>query len=295
MSSCCICENEVAEEDPIFKCSSCKIKVHKYCYGIETESADWICSPCSEKKNGYVKCQLCLQKGGALKKTTCGRWVHVICALFTHGVKFSNESAMEPVEISNISKSGRNKMCSFCYSAQGYASSCAFSKCKNRLHISCAQKTSCLEEKLNTNDNSIHFKAYCKNHGNASSGLSTAGVKGVVNKKRQHQFKKQAAVLDCSWLMVEIDSQSTPKTSEKFNKRPSSFDSIFSVSTTENVQNIPPKKSKMMKSQENHSQIMDKCDASFKEIGVNTENDMIQRVSCAIFFRNLFHLIELHL
>lgn len=115
-------------------------------------------------KTNLVKCQLCLKKGDALKPTDCNKWVHVICALFTSGVKFLDESAMEPIDISNYPDSKRNKMCSFCYSSQGFCSTCSAKKCKNRLHITCAQKNETLKEVVDPDSLQIKFHAYCEYH-----------------------------------------------------------------------------------------------------------------------------------
>lgn len=99
---CSICEDEVTSENPIATCIECGLQVHVYCYGVTGQFASWMCSPCLSGKTKFVSCQLCLQKGGAMKETSCNKWVHVICALFTKGVMFCDEKSMEPVDISKV-------------------------------------------------------------------------------------------------------------------------------------------------------------------------------------------------
>lgn len=191
MASCCVCEDEITTDNPLNVCCDCDMKVHKLCYGIVDRTNNWKCSPCHLNQTSFVKCQLCLQKGGALKQTQCNKWVHVICALFTTGVTILNEETMEPIDISTVSSTKRNEICSFCYSTQGFASFCAKSKCKNRLHVTCAQKNNTLKEEVIPKDGKIKFLAYCKNHKpkESSHRLSSESIKNVVMRKNRNGKK----------------------------------------------------------------------------------------------------------
>lgn len=134
-----ICDDEVTKKNPVFACVTCDIKVHKFCYGIKETERNWKCSPCRSEKTSFVKCQLCLQKGGPMKETKCNRWVHVVCALFMNNVTFPNEKTMEPIDLSKVSAAKRNVRCSFSYTSQGYCSTCSRKKCKITFHITCAK------------------------------------------------------------------------------------------------------------------------------------------------------------
>lgn len=123
-SGCCVCDDPSSKEDPIITCEKCAIHVHLYYYGSEEQVKGWKCSPCRLGKKHFVRCRLCLSKGGVMKQTLCQNWVHVICALFTNGVNFSDLVTMEPIDISIASKSKSKKHCSFCYSNQGYSILC---------------------------------------------------------------------------------------------------------------------------------------------------------------------------
>lgn len=135
-SKCSVCVDPESIENPISVCDSCNLNVHALCYGID---ADWVCSPCKEGVVGTINCEFCPKTYGAFKKTICGKWIHVICALFTDGVQIEDTNSMEPVKISHISKSKRNKLCAFCGSKQGVCSLCSNSRCEHRIQITCSQ------------------------------------------------------------------------------------------------------------------------------------------------------------
>lgn len=203
----------------------CAVNVHEMCYGVEESSQKWKCSLCKSGKNKFACCQLCLKKGGAMKETVCKKWAHIICALFTPGVVFTNEETMEPIDISKISSSMRNKCCSICFSSQGYACYCAFKKCKNRLHITCGKEKSTLKEVVDPENDKISFRAYCKDHkpDESSRRLSSESIKGAMEKKKAIKMKKQSASDDSLWLLNQPKCYSTPAKPAKKRSRKSQF------------------------------------------------------------------------
>lgn len=177
---CVVCDDPDSSENPIFICEDCNIGSHMLCYGIATSSDcvdPWWCSPCSSATYGAV-CELCLKAGGALKKTTCGKWVHVLCALFTENVSFVNKNRMEPVNISNVLQENRGKKCSFCSKNCGICCKCSLSNCDNFLHVTCGKENDCLKENINPKNNKIIFEAYCRQHKRTESSrrISSASV-----------------------------------------------------------------------------------------------------------------------
>lgn len=214
--NCSICDDVDDKENPILSCQKCKICVHLYCNGSAEHIENWMCSPCRLGQTNFATCRLCLYKGGAMKMTLCKGWVHIICALFTDGVSFTDVVAMEPVDISNVSQNKRNKLCMFCYKSQGYCCLCSNAKCKERFHISCAKKEKCLKEVENETDGTIKFRAYCKNHKPrpAISGrrVSSGSVKNILNKKRRKQFVVSGAKTNADWIL-----QSLPTLAEKID------------------------------------------------------------------------------
>lgn len=209
LSGCCVCEDPDSVENPILTCKGCEINVHLYCYGIKKRTKHWMCSPCRLGQTDFISCRLCLSKGGAMKQTSCQKWVHVICALFTGGVNFYDLETMEPVDISKVSKTKRNKLCCFCYSGQGYANLCSKDKCPRRLHVTCAQKSKCLKEVVNKIDDKIKFRAYCREHKpkeNSCKRLSSESIKGAVTKRLHKTLVKKSAKSNADWIYAKAVS-----------------------------------------------------------------------------------------
>lgn len=212
---CSLCTDPETDDNLIFTCQKCSVSVHALCYGIKNPGLGWLCSPCQKGISKSVMCELCHQKSGAFKPTTCGKWVHSICALFLEGVTFVNITKMEPVNISQVSKSKRNKMCSFCAQKKGFCGYCSKHKCTNRIHITCAQQNKCLEEVENKTDNSLKFYAFCmehkpKNSKRLSIGFSTK----MVEKKEKEKMRAQSSNQNAHWLVntVFYDKQNALKT-----------------------------------------------------------------------------------
>jgi len=69
------------------------------CYGIvAVPTEDWFCRKCeSNERTARVKCELCPEKNGALKRTDNNSWAHVVCALYIPEVRFGNVTTMEPI------------------------------------------------------------------------------------------------------------------------------------------------------------------------------------------------------
>lgn len=209
--NCVVCDGNdpVTSENPIFECADCGICVHKLCYGITAKFGDvdpWWCSPCSLGQNSVScksTCKLCLQNGGALKKTTCDNWVHVVCALFTNGTIFTNKQCMEPVNISNIPQEHHGQTCFFCSEVRGICGKCSDRNCDFFLHITCGQKYKCLREKTNSKNKKIIFEAYCRQHNPKSSHrLSSAFILETLAAKDDLSGQKDYGIIET----VEISS-----------------------------------------------------------------------------------------
>lgn len=217
ISGCSLCSDPESTENPVLNCNGCNLKVHILCYGVESFGENWMCSPCLESADQPV-CKLCVQSGGALKKTTCGGWVHVLCGLFIEGCEFLDKNLMEPVDIKNVSDSKRNKMCIYCQNDQGFASSCDQSKCKNRLHITCAQKNGCLKEKEDRHGK-IKFRAYCLDHKPVDSTrrISSEFVRGAIKKKQEKSAGNTKKVEKSSKAKKRLREKAEKENSSKMN------------------------------------------------------------------------------
>lgn len=123
---CCICNQKSTEDDIIVNCS-CGISVHKNCYGIKKNNKNnkWKCSACSNNvKKGDLKCILCAKTNGAMKKTTCNKWAHVVCSLFIPEVFFENNECMEPINIEMMPPLRFSRVCYICSKKSGACIKC---------------------------------------------------------------------------------------------------------------------------------------------------------------------------
>ena len=97
-------------------------------------------------------CALCPHRGGALKETTDGRWVHLMCALWTPECAFVNPNKMEPVGCYDSKNkivgfhnfpfsSFENEKCVICKTRGGSLLRCTNEAgCKSMMHPRCVWK-----------------------------------------------------------------------------------------------------------------------------------------------------------
>lgn len=156
--------------DEIVSCDSCGFNTHEGCYGIcDTESNQsscssastepWFCNSClvanrfepnivnQEGLKCFKRnCELCPNNEcGLLKETENGKFVHIICALYTSGVAYQWPDRLWPVVLNEIpSMNWGEHVCSLCedirYSRTGICIKCDAGMCKNYFHVTCAQK-----------------------------------------------------------------------------------------------------------------------------------------------------------
>jgi len=175
IGGCCVCLDERGwNENPLVYCdgSGCTIAVHQACYGIvRVPSGPWFCCKCqSQERVARVKCELCPQKDGALKRTDTGGWAHVVCALYIPEVRFGDVSTMEPIIFSSVPAERFNKSCYICDErnkesgkSHGACMSCHKTGCKLSFHVTCAQSKRQLCEEASINGH-VQYVGYCTNH-----------------------------------------------------------------------------------------------------------------------------------
>lgn len=176
---CGVCGSAASdEEDPIILCEggqSCRTAVHADCYGVaEIPEGPWLCDPCSERKgkdeaagkgegcdSGFLerhRCALCRHKGGALKLSRCGSWVHVVCVWWTPELSTEPDS-VRPRSLSALDPGRAELTCSGCHEQGGAVVPCAESRCVESCHPFCAMRVGQVLEE----ENGV-FKLYCKTH-----------------------------------------------------------------------------------------------------------------------------------
>ena len=166
---CDVCRSPDSEEcNEMVFCDNCNICVHQACYGITTiPTGEWLCRTCS--LNIKPKCELCPNKGGAMKSTKSGqKWAHVSCALWIPEVSIGCVEKMEPItKISSIPQSRWNLLCVLCKDRVGSCIQCSVKTCKVAYHVTCAFKRGlemrAIIEDENADDG-VKLRSYCQMH-----------------------------------------------------------------------------------------------------------------------------------
>ncbi|KAK7792048.1 hypothetical protein R5R35_001682 [Gryllus longicercus] len=151
----------------LITCRECYLTVHSGCYGIQglpTNVNGWMCEKCSEGKHKELCC-FCPTRGGAMRKTTDGRWVHILC--------YMSISGHEPggvIDISNITPRPSSGICEYCGQDGTYSVSCVQSQCPTRFHASCGVSRG-VEFTVNKWKSAPKLVARCLNHAVKVGGI----------------------------------------------------------------------------------------------------------------------------
>ncbi|KAI6186263.1 Phf-14 [Aphelenchoides besseyi] len=198
---CSVCLNtRNIEDDRVIQCDRCSVAVHETCYAVEdvdNEAASvasnystepWFCEVCLFNLTKPPHCELCPVRFGAFKRSDVGgKWVHLLCALYTPGITFGDVHGLSGISWQEVDyKRFGRKACDGCSNVlearTGITTGCEAGLCKHHYHISCAQRLGLLvdadAEKLDEIGNKHvdpHF-ILCRHH----------NVSDVVSKKRNN-------------------------------------------------------------------------------------------------------------
>ncbi|KAK9809797.1 hypothetical protein WJX73_007597 [Symbiochloris irregularis] len=96
----------------------------------------WLCDVCALESKHPPACALCPSEGGLMKRTSCGRWCHLLCALWIPET-FFNGSVVEGLD--KVSRARRELECVCCRQRYGACIQCAASRrCFTAFHPLCA-------------------------------------------------------------------------------------------------------------------------------------------------------------
>ena len=183
LACCTICgEGDWEDDNQIIFCDSCDLAVHQVCYGagarnIPQGDEPWYCDVCKahprrangrHSTNSRPACILCPNRDGALKRTTDGRWAHIMCALWVPGVQFLDAEGRDIIHPYGIKHERLGLLCSICKKQHGACIQCKAPRCLTAFHATCARmKGFHMVER--ERDDYVALEAYCEKHRPAST------------------------------------------------------------------------------------------------------------------------------
>ncbi|VVC34294.1 Hypothetical protein CINCED_3A006531 [Cinara cedri] len=191
---CSICLGDTSDDvNELIDCDECGISVHEGCYGVHDSGSvsssvsscsmePWFCEACKAGIENPT-CELCPNFGGIFKETDCGKWVHLVCALYVPGITFGEVTSLSKVMLfANTTPRWGSKSCTLCkdmrYMCTGVTIACDAGMCRSNFHVTCAQREGSLSEATSPEtDQTDPFYAHCKLH-----------VDKLVAKKRKRNW-----------------------------------------------------------------------------------------------------------
>ena len=243
---CAVCSGDVSvDADEIIECDSCSITVHENCYGVDeavvednesvhstlssASTEPWFCDACQAGVRDPV-CELCPNSGGIFKKTDSGRWVHLVCALYTNGVAFADTVHLTGITLFELpSDKWGAKACSICederFARTGVTISCDAGLCKTYFHVTCGQREGLLQEVQDLEHETEivdPFVAHCKVH---------AVQKHVVKSKKRNFLSLQSRMKFKKSLTCQLPSRTQKKLMRSRDKWRRRFGSLTQEGT----------------------------------------------------------------
>lgn len=152
----------------IVNCEKCGLWVHQQCYAIkEIPEGEWLCWPCkADLDPDAIKCAICPVRRGAFKKSTCGNWVHVVCAHWMPEVTVLDEDCDIAIDgVQAISRERSRLTCHVCSRKEGACLQCNFGHCQVAFHPLCARSAgSFVNMRRDASTGATVFCAYCDRH-----------------------------------------------------------------------------------------------------------------------------------
>ncbi|XP_016656123.1 PHD finger protein 14-like isoform X3 [Acyrthosiphon pisum] len=212
---CSICLGDASDDvNELIDCDECAISVHESCYGVHDSGSvnssisscstePWFCEACKAGIENPT-CELCPNFGGIFKETDCGKWVHLVCALYIPGICFGEVTTLSRLELfKNTTPQWGNKSCTLCkdfrFSSTGMTISCDAGMCRTSFHVTCAQREGGLSDSTDPEtDQTDPFYAHCKLH-----------VDKIIVKKRKRNW--EILQLRTKQMKLKREQQSSEK------------------------------------------------------------------------------------
>jgi len=144
---CAVCGDGMSEDaNQIIYCDGCDLAVHQQCYGVPyIPEGSWKCERCLS--DTPAECVLCHDRTRhqALRRTTTGEWVHVLCALWAPHTRLSfiqgpgEIEYLDSIDISRITQGDRQTVCYICNTPGGVCTHCCQPGCSKGFHATCGR------------------------------------------------------------------------------------------------------------------------------------------------------------
>jgi hypothetical protein len=189
-NACCACLDWACEaDDPIVFCDGlCGECVHVSCYGLlphGVPEGDFYCESCSvlqpdtaganragrPNKTYEAKpaCALCFQAGSLMKRSSCGKWTHPVCVLFTPELTV-NEVTHRPDNLPALSVERADLVCQLCHRSGGACVQCCVGDCLAAFHPYCAYVArQQMVVRVDPATELVTYELYCKKHKHAAT------------------------------------------------------------------------------------------------------------------------------
>jgi hypothetical protein len=221
---CDVCNDDAFDDDPLLFCDGCDIAVHPNCYGVqEIPEGSWFCDVCASSQNPTkVHCWLCFLSGGAFKRTTRLKWVHLFCTRFFPEVFVADDrETLEPFSVDMVDRDRFRLMCCNRYckikAQKGACIQCALPTCFKAVHPKCIAAAKMREI---WNDDENKPRVYCENctdDGNSASRQRNKGCLKYSNSDISSAIDPWAS--NCStWKFVLLKSHIGLSVTKKFLK-----------------------------------------------------------------------------
>uniref|UniRef100_A0AC35U924 PHD-type domain-containing protein n=1 Tax=Rhabditophanes sp. KR3021 TaxID=114890 RepID=A0AC35U924_9BILA len=150
----------------IILCEMCGCAVHQDCYGIyPLPGSLWFCDICEENGNHKRKCIFCPYQGGAMKKTICNRWAHILCCVWLGEIYFEDPDNLTGISgVERCLRDRKSLVCFICKKKQGACIQCEYQYCTLAYHATCAALSGLLLKVDEKEENKVERLTYCVKH-----------------------------------------------------------------------------------------------------------------------------------
>ena len=148
------CDGYVYEDNELVICDLCHAAVHQECYKSELSDSipkgQWFCMRCrfllkEQEHYNKIKCFLCPDLTGIMRKVDNQRWAHVDCVNWTPEIWFEGDNDSK-VNLFGMDKERFKLKCSICKSLRGSCIQCDYKDCTCSFHVRCAKKENLISE-----------------------------------------------------------------------------------------------------------------------------------------------------